>query len=217
MSKRVAVILSGCGFQDGAEIQESILTLLAIERSGAKYSCFAPDMEQHHVTNHLTSKTIEGETRNVLVESARIARGAIKPLSEFNESDFDALLLPGGFGAALNLSTFALDGPDCTVNEDVEKAIKSIAKSGKPIGSLCITPAIMAKVLGDVELTIGNDKPTAEALEKLGAKHKETTFGEIVIDKAHKLVTAPCYMLDSKVTHVADEAQKVVNAVLEMT
>ena len=216
MGKRIAVILSGCGFQDGAEIQEAVLTLLAIERSGAKYSCFAPDMAQHHVTNHLTSKTAEGETRNVLAESARIARGVIKPLSEFNESEFDALLLPGGFGAALNLSTFALDGPGCTVNKDLEKAIKAIAAAGKPIGSLCITPAIMAKVLGDVELTIGSDPDTAAAVEKLGAKHKVTTFGEIIIDKGHKLVTAPCYMLDTKVTHVADEAQKVVNAVLEM-
>ncbi|HEY5648178.1 MAG TPA: isoprenoid biosynthesis glyoxalase ElbB [Nitrospiria bacterium] len=216
MGKKFAVILSGCGFQDGAEIQESVCTLLAIERAGGTYSCFAPDIDQHHVTNHLSSQASEGETRNVLVESARIARGAIKPLSEFKASDFDALVLPGGFGGALNLSTFAINGPDCTVNADVEKAIKSVAAAGKPIGSLCITPAIMAKVLGEVELTIGNDKGTAEALEKLGAKHKETTFGEIVVDKTHKLVTAPCYMLDSKVSTIADEAQKVVNAVLEM-
>lgn len=216
MGKKIAVILSGCGFQDGAEIQESVCTLLAIEKNGARYSCFAPDIAQHHVTNHLTGKTAEGETRNVLAESARIARGAVKPLSEFKASDFDALVLPGGFGGGLNLSTFALDGPDCRVNEDVEKAIKAMAAAGKPIGSLCITPAIMAKVLGDVELTIGNDPGTAAAVEKLGAKHKVTTFGEIVVDKPHKLVTAPCYMLDSRVSTIADEADKVVRAVLEM-
>jgi enhancing lycopene biosynthesis protein 2 len=216
MAKKFAVILSGCGFQDGAEIQESVMTLLAIERSGSTYSCFAPDIRQHHVTNHLTGKAAEGETRNVLVEAARIARGKIKPLSEFKASDFDALVLPGGFGAALNLSTFALDGPDCKVNEEVANAIKSVAAAGKPIGALCISPAVMAKVLGDVELTIGNDKETAAALEKLGAKHKETTFGGFVVDKKHKLATAPCYMLDSKVSIIAEEADKVVRAVLEM-
>jgi enhancing lycopene biosynthesis protein 2 len=216
MAKKFAVILSGCGFQDGAEIQESVLTLLAIDRSGATYACFAPDIKQHHVTNHLTGKAEKGQNRNVLVEAARIARGKIRPLSEYNAADFDALMLPGGFGAALNLSTFALDGPDCTVDKDVEKAVRSTAAAGKPIGALCIAPSIMARVLGDVELTIGNDRDTAAALEKLGAKHGETTFGGFVVDKKRKVATAPCYMLDSKPSVIADEADKVVRAVLEM-
>jgi enhancing lycopene biosynthesis protein 2 len=216
MPKKFAVILSGCGFQDGAEIQESVLSLLAIERNGATYACFAPDIPQHHVTNHLTGKAAGGETRNVLVEAARIARGKIKPLSQYNASDFDALMLPGGFGAALNLSTFALDGPDCTVDKDVRKAVQSTAAAGKPIGALCIAPAVMAKVLGDVELTVGNDKDTAAALEKLGARHTETTFGGCVVDKKRKVATAPCYMLDSKPSVIAEEADKVVRAMLEM-
>jgi enhancing lycopene biosynthesis protein 2 len=212
---KIGVILSGCGFQDGAEVHESVLTLLAIDKSGAEYSCFAPDIEQHHVTNHLTGEATD-EKRNVLVESARIARGAIKPLSEFNADAFDALILPGGFGAALNLSTFAIDGPDCTVNPDVEKAIKAMTGAGKPIGALCIAPAIMAKVLGEVALTIGSDAGTAGALEKLGAKHTNTVPGEIVVDRAHKLVTTPCYMLDSTVSQIAEGAENAVKAVIEM-
>lgn len=212
---KIGVILSGCGFQDGAEIHESVLTLLAIDRAGAEYQCFAPDIDQHHVTNHLTGEATD-EKRNVLVESARIARGAIKPLSAFNANDFDALILPGGFGAALNLSTFALDGPDCTVNEDVTSAVRAMVAAGKPIGALCIAPAIMAKLLGTVELTIGSDAATAGALEKLGAKHVNKGPGEIVVDTAHRLVTTPCYMLDSTVSQIAEGAENVVKAVVEM-
>lgn len=214
--KKVAVVLSGCGFKDGAEIQESVSTLLAIEKQNAEYQCFAPDIAQHHVINHLTGEETN-ETRNVLVEAARIARGKILPLSDFKSADFDALIFPGGFGAAKNLSTFAFDGGDCTVNEEVAGAIRGMVEQKKPIGALCIAPAIMAKLLDGVELTIGDDKGTAEALEGMGAKHKNADFTEIVIDKKYKLVTTPCYMYDSKVTYVAEGAENLVKAVLAMT
>lgn len=214
--KKVGVILSGCGFRDGAEIQESVLTLLAIEKQNAEYLCFAPDIEQHHVTNHLTGENVD-ESRNVLAESARIARGKIAPLSDFKPSDVDALILPGGFGAATNLSTFAFEGVACTVNEEVASAVRGMVEAKKPIGALCIAPAIMAKLLDGVELTIGGDKGTAEALEGMGAKHKNAGFSDIVIDEKYRLVTTPCYMLDSKVTYVAEGAENLVKAVLAMT
>jgi enhancing lycopene biosynthesis protein 2 len=147
--KIFAVILSGCGVYDGAEIHEAVLSLLAIQRNGAKYKVFAPDIQQHHVINHYTGKEVP-ESRNVLVESARIARGDIQPLNEFDPDEFDALLLPGGFGAAKNLSTFAFEGEDCTIEDEVADAVKGMAERGKPIGALCISPVILAKVLGDV-------------------------------------------------------------------
>ena len=214
--KKVGVVLSGCGFKDGAEIQESVLTLLAIEKQNAEYQCFAPDIKQHHVTDHLTGENSD-ESRNVLVEAARIARGKILPLTDFNASDFDALIFPGGFGAATNLSTFAFEGADCTVNEEVTKAVSGMVEQKKPIGALCIAPAIMAKLLDGAELTIGSDKGTAEALEKMGAKHKNAGFSDIVIDEKYKLVTTPCYMLDSKVSYIAAGADNLVKAVLAMT
>ncbi len=216
MSKKIAVVLSGCGVYDGAEIHESVLTLLAIDKVGARYQCFAPDIPQLHVVNHLTGDAVEGETRDVLTEAARIARGAIKPLGEYAPADFDAIVFPGGFGAAKNLCTFAVDGPDCKVDPSVEKAIKDTREAGKPIGALCISPALMAKVLGAVEVTIGSDVDTAAGIEKMGAKHANTDHGEIVVDTNAKLVTTPCYMLDATVSQIALGAENVVNKLIEL-
>ena len=214
--KIIAVVLSGCGVFDGAEIHESVLTLLAIARSGAEYRIFAPDIEQFHVINHLTGQPVD-EKRNVLVESARIARGNIKPLSEYDQNDFDALIFPGGFGVAKNLSTFAFDGASCTVNEEVEKAILDTVRAGKPIGALCISPVVVAKVLEGAEVTIGNDTGTIQALEQMGAKHRFTTHGEVVVDHKYKVATTPCYMLDATIDQIATGAENVVKAVMEMT
>jgi enhancing lycopene biosynthesis protein 2 len=213
--QKFAVVLSGNGVFDGSEIHEATLTLYAISRKGASYEIFAPDIPQHHVINHLTGKEMN-ETRNVLVESARIARGMIKPLSKFSGRDFDALIFPGGFGAAKNLSSFAFDGADCKVNPDVEKAIREMVSLGKPIGALCIAPVILAKILGDVELTIGQDAGTAEAIRKMGATHKKTSHGEIVVDRKYKVVTTPCYMLDATIAQIGDGAANVVDAMLKL-
>ncbi|QIA08325.1 isoprenoid biosynthesis glyoxalase ElbB [Draconibacterium halophilum] len=213
--KNIAVVLAGNGVYDGAEIHESTLTLLAIAQQGAAYQCFAPDVDQAHVVNHITGDEMP-ETRNVMIEAARIARGNIKALSEYKAADYDAIVIPGGFGAAKNLCTFAFDGPDCKVNSDVEKAIKATVEAGKPIGALCISPAIIAKVLGDVKLTIGQDKGTADGIEALGATHVNTTHGEIVVDEKYKVVTSPCYMLDATITQIADGASNAVAKILEM-
>lgn len=212
---RIAVVLAGCGVYDGSEIHEATLTLLAIDRAGAAYQCFAPDKDQMHVVNHLTGEATQ-EKRNVLVESARIARGNIKPLTAFQPADFDAVILPGGFGAAKNLCTFAVAGPDCAVDPQVEKALTAMRAAGKPIGALCIAPAILARVLGGVTLTIGSDPETAAALEKMGAHHVARGHGEIAVDDAAKVVTSPCYMLDASISQIADGADATVRAVLKL-
>lgn len=212
---KIAVILSGCGNKDGGEIHESVMTLWAIHKHGADYQCFAPDIPQHHVLNFITNAELP-EQRNVLLESARIARGDIKDLAGFNSKDFDALIIPGGLGVAKNLSTFAFDGPDCRVNEDLAGAVHAMAVAGKPIGALCIAPAIVAKILGDVEVTIGSDPGTAAAIRKMGGVHKETTHGEIIVDRAKKIVTTPCYMLDARVDQIGEGAENLVKEILEM-
>ncbi|WDE95319.1 isoprenoid biosynthesis glyoxalase ElbB [Lentisphaera profundi] len=192
----IAVVLSGAGVFDGSEIHEATLTLLALDQAGVKYQCMAPNVEQYANVNHLNNEPSQNK-RNVLEESARIARGEILDLAEVKSEDYDALILPGGFGAALNLCDFALKGPDCTVNQEVEKLILEFFQDRKVIAAMCIAPALLAKVLGkeEVLLTIGNDEGTADAIEACGAIHRDCTVGDIVVDEANKLVTTPAYML----------------------
>jgi enhancing lycopene biosynthesis protein 2 len=212
--KKFAVILSGCGVYDGAEIHEATLTLYAIKKNGADYEVFAPNINQHHVINHLTGKEMQ-ETRNVLVESARIARGKISDLKDFNPHNFNAIILPGGFGAAKNLSSFAFDGPTCKVNSDVEQAIVLSHKAGIPIGALCISPVLLAKIVKGAELTIGQDNGTAEAIEAMGAKHKKSNHGDVTIDEKNKIFTTPCYMLDANIAQIGEGTENIVKAMLE--
>lgn len=213
--KKFAVVLAGCGVYDGAEIHEAVATLLAIDRVGAAYQCFAPDVNQMHVVNHLTGEATT-ETRNVLVEAARIARGNVKPLSELIPTEFDALIFPGGFGVAKNLCTFAVDGPNCSVNPDAERVVREAHAARIPIGALCITPALIAKVLGMGTLTIGSDAGTAQAVETMGATHQNTQGSDVVIDMKNLLVTTPCYMLDSPISTIADGADNAVKALLNL-
>jgi len=213
--KKIAVVLAGNGVYDGAEIHESTLTLLAITRKGSQYQCFAPDVAQHHVINHLTGEEMP-EERNVLVEAARIARGDIKPLSEYQAGAFDAIVFPGGFGAAKNLCTFAFDGVDCQVNPDVEKAIRDTIVAEKPVGALCISPVVVTKILGDVKVTIGQDEGTARAIQEMGGIHENTAQGEMVVDEKYKVISSPFYMLDARIDQIADGAERVVEKILEM-
>lgn len=213
--KRFAVILSGCGVYDGSEIHEATLSLYAIMKNGASYEIFAPDILQHHVINHINGEEMD-ETRNVLIESARIARGNIKNIKDYSPEDFDVLLIPGGFGAAKNLSDFAFKGADLEVNNEVERAIISTYKAKKPIGALCIAPVIFARLFHQAELTIGNDEGTIKAIEKLGGKHIISNHGEVVVDRKYKLATTPCYMLDANILQIAEGADQVVKALLEL-
>lgn len=213
--KKIAVVLAGSGVYDGSEIHEASLALYSISKNGGDYQIFAPNINQHHVINHITGEEMP-ETRNVLVESARIARGNIKDLKEFSASEFDAILFPGGFGVAKNLCTFAFQGADCQVNHDVEMAIKTMHEAKKPIGALCIAPALIARILGKIKVTIGQDKKTAEAITSLGATHVNTTHGEIVIDKENKIVTTPCYMLDATIAQIGDGAENVIKTIMTL-
>jgi len=213
--KKFAVILSGSGVYDGAEIHEAVMCLYAIQLYNSKYQIFAPDIRQHHVINHLNGEEMN-EERNVLIEGARIARGNILPLSDFDANDYDILLMPGGFGVAKNLSTFAFDGPDCSVNAETEKAIISMHKAAKPIGALCISPVVLARVLKDVEVTIGQDVETSAAIETMGAKAMKTNQREIIIDYKNKIVSNPCYMLDSSIVDIAEGAKNTVKALIEL-
>jgi enhancing lycopene biosynthesis protein 2 len=207
-------VLAGCGVFDGAEIHEATLTMLAIMKADATYQCFAPDIKQHHVINHITGDEMQ-EERNVLIESARIARGNIKTLNEFNAKDYDAIIFPGGFGAAKNLSTVAFKGPDAEVNPEVEKAVKDMLAMKKPIGALCIAPAFIAKIIGDgVEVTIGSDEGTAGVINAMGGKHTITTHGEVTVDKKFNVFTTPCYMLDASIIDIEKGATNVVNAIM---
>jgi enhancing lycopene biosynthesis protein 2 len=213
--KKFAVVLAGCGVNDGAEIHEAILTLLSIDRNKCAYQCFAPDINQYHVINHLNGNEMK-ETRNVLMEAARIARGNIKPLSRFDEKEFDAIIFPGGFGVAKNLCTFAFDGEKCTVNPDVQKAINAMHAAGKPIGALCISPVLITKVLGEIRVTIGNDIGTAKAISALGGQHVNASYGEVIIDHQRKIATTPCYMLEATISEIEEGVNNLVKAILDM-
>jgi len=216
MAKKVGVLLSGCGVFDGAEIHESVLTLLFLDRAGAEIICMAPDMDFQAV-NHLTQKQT-AEKRNVLTESARIARGNIRNIKDVKASDLDALIIPGGFGAAKNLSDFAAKGADAKVHPEVDRLLKEMSSAGKPVGAICIAPATLAKALSDKkpEVTIGNDVGTASAIEKMGGKHKNCTVDMIHVDKKNKLVTTPAYMLGPGIKDVAEGIEKLVNQVIAM-
>ena len=220
MAKRIGVILSGCGVYDGSEIYETTITLLAIDRAGAEAFCMAPDIPQLHVINHLTGEPQDGETRNVLIESARITRGNIQNLANVQAKDLDALILPGGFGAAKNLCNFAVAGADCEVNPEVARLIREMYAAKKPIAAICIAPAVLAKVLGEQKvahkLTIGNDEETAGALTKLGAEHIQCPVEEFVIDRDNKLISSPAYMLASRISEAAEGIEKTVQELIGM-
>lgn len=216
--KKVAVILSGCGVYDGSEIHETVLTLLAIEKNGAKYRCFAPNINQYHVINHLNGEVSESETRNVLVESARIARGDCEDLIELNEKEFDALIVPGGFGAAKNLSDFAIKGAESSVESQVLAAAKSFAQENKPAGYMCIAPAMLPHIYGENVIgTIGNDRAIAEQLSQVGLAHEPCGVDAIIVDEKNCVVSTPAYMLAENIVEASEGINKLVKKVLSLT
>lgn len=216
MSKKVAIILSGCGVFDGAEINETVLTALRLDQLGAKVEYFAPDIAQQKVINHQTGEEMP-EQRNVLVESGRITRGKSRDVRELKAADFDAVILPGGFGVAINLSNFASAGADCTVQEDTLKAILQFKDAKKPVGLICISPALSAKIFGEgVQCTIGTDADTAAVMTKMGAAHQDCAVDGIVVDEVNRLVTTPAYMLAQSISEAAKGINKLVEQVLAM-
>lgn len=216
--KKIGVILSGCGVKDGAEIHESVITLLAIDREGAEAVCIAPDID-FEVVNHLTGES-SGEKRNVLVESARIARGNIRDIKTVKASDLDAVIIPGGYGAAKNLSDFAMKGAEAKAQPEVTRLIQEMIAAKKPIGAICIAPGTIAVILGKEvhpTLTIGNDAGTASALEQLGAKHANCSVQEFVVDKENKIVSTPAYMLAQRISEAAEGIEKLVREVIKLS
>ena len=220
MKKKIGVVLSGCGVYDGAEIHESVITLLAIDRAGAEAVCMAPNIDQMHVVNHLTGEEVAGEKRNVLVEAARIARGNIKDISTIKADDVDALIFPGGFGAAKNLCDMAVKGEDAEVHPEVSRLVKEFKAKQKPQAAVCIAPAMYAKIfekeIASPTLTIGNDKDWSQKIENLGSKHQDCTVGNIVMDKENKIITSPAYMLGKSISEVAEGIEKTVNELVAM-
>ncbi|XP_059833151.1 glutamine amidotransferase-like class 1 domain-containing protein 3, mitochondrial [Hypanus sabinus] len=221
--KRVAVILSGCGVYDGSEVHESSAVMVHLSRAGAEVQLYAPNVKQMHVVNHLSGQPTE-ESRNVLVESGRIARGNVKDLAELKINDWDALIIPGGFGVAKNLSNWAVKGKDCSVEGTVETAIKKFHATKKPIGLCCISPVLAAKLITGCELTVGFDTEcekwpyakTAEALKELGCQHVNKHVNETHIDKKNKLVTTSAFMCNAPIHEVYDGIGEMVKEVLKL-
>ncbi|EMW0511346.1 MULTISPECIES: isoprenoid biosynthesis glyoxalase ElbB [Enterobacter] len=215
--KKIGVVLSGCGVYDGSEIHEAVLTLLALSRQGAEAICFAPDKSQADVINHLTGEPM-AETRNVLIEAARIARGAVQPLAQADASTLDALIVPGGFGAAKNLSTFASEGAECLVDPDLKRLAQAMHAAGKPLGFICIAPAMLPRIFDfPLRLTIGTDIDTAEIVEDMGGEHVPCPVDDIVVDEDNKIVTTPAYMLAQSIAEAATGIDKLVDRVLVLS
>ena len=222
MSKRVGVILSGCGVYDGTEIHEAVITLLALDRAGAEVVIMAPDRNQMHVINHQTGEVANGEVRSVMVESARIARGAVRDIATVKVDELDALVLPGGFGAAKNLCDFAVKGADCSVVPVVAEFIRGMHKAGKPVTAICIAPAVVMKALteGGVKptLTIGTDadSATVKALESMGGRHEAHCVRGVAIDDDNKVLSTPAYMVAQSISEVADGIENVIDKLMKM-
>lgn len=217
---QAGIVLSGCGVRDGSEIHEAVLTMLHLDRIGAQIVCAAPDADLVEVVNHVSGQASAGERRNMLVESARIARGSIVALDRLKAADIDVLILPGGFGAARNLCTFADDGPQCSVRPDVERLILDMLQAGKPLGALCIAPVVLARVLGGrgmaVQVTVGNDPGVAGAIVAMGARHVECPVDQAVTDTQYRVVTSPAYMLATGLSDVYASAGALVDAVVKL-
>ena len=212
--------MSGGGVYDGAEIHEAVITLLAIDRAGAKSVCMAPDIDQIHVINHHNGEEMVGEKRNVLVESARIARGEIRDINAIKADDIDALVFPGGFGAAKNLSNFAEKGDECDVHPEVMRLVKEFVAKQKPQAALCIAPAMMAKIYESESvkptLTIGNDKDGISMIEAMGSQHQECVATDFVFDETNKIVSTPAYMVGKSISEVAEGIEKTINKLVSM-
>jgi len=216
--KKIGVLLSGCGVMDGSEIHEATLTLYFLDKQGAEIICMAPDKDQRDVMNHASGETA-AEKRNVMTEAARIARGKIRDVRAVRAEELDALVIPGGFGAAKNLCSFAVDGAACKVDENVASLLRELHKNKKPIGALCIAPAVIAGVFGKTcapLITIGRDEATAAAMETMGARHKPAAPDEIVVDSENRIVTTPCYMLAQSISEIGAGIEKLAAKIMEM-
>ena len=219
MKKRIGVCLSGCGVNDGSEIHESVITILSLDFYDVEIICLAPNIQQPNVSDHLNGNNMD-ENRNVLIESARIARGDIQDLSKISSTDLDAIIFPGGFGAALNLCDFGQKGTLATIQDDVYNIIKDMLENKKPIGVICIAPAMLACALREMDLgadlTIGNDVDVAEKINQMGSNHINCSVDDVVIDSEMNIVSTPAYMLATRITEAASGINKLVDKIVDM-
>lgn len=216
---KIGVVLSGCGVYDGSEIHEAVCTLLALSQAGVDYKCMAPNAPQMHVVDHLKKQPAMGDTRNVLIESARIARGDIVALNEVRVADYDGFIFPGGFGAAKNLCTFAIEGPNCSVQPDVARLIREAHALRKALAFICIAPVIAAKVLGSAaspKLTIGDERETAEAIANMGAQHAKCPVQEVIVDTEQRIISTPAYMKAQNIAEVYTGIKRTVDELLKL-
>jgi enhancing lycopene biosynthesis protein 2 len=223
----IGVLLSGNGVYDGAELQETVFVLAAIDRNGATAMCMAPNVEQHHVINHLTGEEMP-ERRNVLVEAARVARGAIRDVETVGAEELDAIVLPGGFGTAKNLTSWAFDGPSGSVHDGTAKLLRSMHAAGKPIVGLCMAPVVIAKSFQghniQATLTVGSAQEASpydiaginQGVEATGAIAKAATLREIVIDNSNRVITAPCYMMEGSISQIQKNINQALDSLFEM-
>tara|TARA_B100001146_G_scaffold119075_1_gene104645 strand:- start:815 stop:1477 length:663 start_codon:yes stop_codon:yes gene_type:complete len=217
---KVGVVLSGCGHQDGSEIHEAVFTLHALEKADAEAIIMAPDMDQFHVINHLNGNEELSESRNILVESARIARGKVIDVASVSGHQLDALIFPGGTGMAKNIFDYSMAGINCTVISDVQRLVVEILEADKPLGAICIAPVMVAKVLeylgrtgtvtGGFNVEINND------IKAMGINAVEVGAEEIVVDKENKIVTTPAYVDAKSMNESCTGIEKLVNKVLEL-
>ncbi len=213
---KVAVLLAGCGVYDGSEIYETTITLLALDRAGVTYQCIAPDIDQAHVINHLTGEVDEGETRNVLKEAARLARGEVIELGQAKAEDYNALIVPGGFGVAKNLCDFAFKGAEMSIHPPVKDFIQAVHEAGKPVGLICISPTMTGLLFGDATCTIGSNTEVAAAIEQMGGRHQPCPVDDFVVDEENRLVTTPAYMEAGSIKEAAAGIEKLVGKILSM-
>ena len=220
MAKKVGVLLAGCGYLDGAEIQEAVITLLVLDRADVEIVAMAPDKPQVHVVNHLTGNEVIGETRNVMLEAARIVRGKIIDVDPALADKLDALIIPGGYGVAKNICNYAFEGVNCTVEPKVEALIQRMHSQKKPIGAICIAPVVLAKALektgAHITLTVGTDAGAAQDIEKMQARHLNCAVSDYVVDRVHKIVSTPAWMLGPRISDIEKGIEKTVGEVLAM-
>ncbi|MBM65721.1 MAG: isoprenoid biosynthesis protein ElbB [Myxococcales bacterium] len=218
MGKRIGFVLSGAGVFDGAELHESVLCLLALDRGDAEVIFMAPDKDQFHVVDHQSGTPAEGERRSVLSEAARLARGPVRPLAEVSADEVDAILMPGGFGAAKNLSTWAFSGAAGEVDGDLQRLLGAVHGQGKWIAACCIAPAILARVFGGdgVKVTLGTSDQDAAEVEKTGAQHERCSVEQVCIDEEHRLITTPAYMEAARIRELEPGISDMVGHLLRL-
>ncbi len=224
---KFGILLSGCGVYDGAEIQEATMAMLAIKEAGHEYQCISLNKEQHHVINHLTGEEID-QRRNMMVESARIARGEVVEVKNISPADIDALVIPGGFGSAKNFSKWAFLGPEGEIDAEIKLLIVNMVNVGKPVCALCVSPVVVAKALEgsgiSANMTLGSDQESSPydiagfngGIEAVGAKAEMKTIKEILVDETNKIVTAPCYMMDANILEIRNNVKQAIEATISL-